>query len=558
MMAMMNQATKPNRKNRQIKIKPYVSRRVEIEYIKALMQISQACQAEIKAEIVPLIRQKTVADSAEIQIADGLLDSLIHALQRAKVKLTAMIDHIALSLAIKIVQKQKALSDEHLSTQLLKQFQIDFSAWLRDGDLKDVLDEAIASNVKLIKSIPEQYLSKVEDILYNGFQAGQRAEAIQKQLLKLGQSTDSRAKLIAIDQLGKINARITQVRQTNMGITHYTWSTSQDERVRHIHQEREGKVFAWNNPPADGHPGMPIRCRCVAIPYTEHWFDENAKSPEEVMREQERDTSYVILQKQSQALLMKNSSGVQINDLLNRNNTSKQGNPALRLSQALYEMLYEKYHKVPPVWAVNYYTIHSKHINDFLRGNKVNDEFLYPSKTATELLDKLFANKESSVLHPFSVWRGQAMQLSIVQAIQMNLSNGKRIEYKDLAFRSTTLDKDLAKVFSDRHLDDNRVPVLFKLNIKQGMKAIDISEYHFYTGDNEILLNRGSVMDIKKVTKRSDGIFEIEADVESIQPSNNVGDSHSKPRVIEVTDDYDYDKDPSVSRWSSGGTIILY
>jgi uncharacterized protein with gpF-like domain len=30
------------------------------------------------------------------------------------------------------------------------------------------------------------------------------------------------------------------------------------------HYAREGKVYSWDKPPADGHPGTPIGCRCFA------------------------------------------------------------------------------------------------------------------------------------------------------------------------------------------------------------------------------------------------------------------------------------------------------
>jgi SPP1 gp7 family putative phage head morphogenesis protein len=45
------------------------------------------------------------------------------------------------------------------------------------------------------------------------------------------------------------------------------WSTQLDERVRPLHENREGQVFSWDDPPSDGHPGFPPGCRCVAAPY---------------------------------------------------------------------------------------------------------------------------------------------------------------------------------------------------------------------------------------------------------------------------------------------------
>jgi SPP1 gp7 family putative phage head morphogenesis protein len=86
----------------------------------------------------------------------------------------------------------------------------------------------------------------------------------------------SRAKLIARDQTSKFNGSLNRIRQQQAGITEYRWSTSHDERVRGnpdgkypnarpSHWAREDKVFAWDKPPSDGHPGEPINCRCVAL-----------------------------------------------------------------------------------------------------------------------------------------------------------------------------------------------------------------------------------------------------------------------------------------------------
>ena len=86
----------------------------------------------------------------------------------------------------------------------------------------------------------------------------------------LGKSTKKRAKLIARDQTQKVNAAVTQGRQSNLGVTEYIWRTSSDERVRESHKSKNGKRFRWDSPPADtGHPGQDIQCRCVAEPVIE-------------------------------------------------------------------------------------------------------------------------------------------------------------------------------------------------------------------------------------------------------------------------------------------------
>jgi SPP1 gp7 family putative phage head morphogenesis protein len=81
--------------------------------------------------------------------------------------------------------------------------------------------------------------------------------------------SDSRAKLIARDQVAKLTGELTKERQLDMGVTGYIWRTVGDERVRDSHSEVDGKFFTWDNPPfeTDGnHPGEDYQCRCWAEP----------------------------------------------------------------------------------------------------------------------------------------------------------------------------------------------------------------------------------------------------------------------------------------------------
>jgi SPP1 gp7 family putative phage head morphogenesis protein len=263
----------------------FISKKTEVEYYKALLSISHLCQKGVKDDIEPMLAFN-MGDSIEIHIGDGIFSSVKNALGNLKQKITNSIDLIAAQLATQIVLKQKKASDKQIAEMLQKSTGLDFTGLMRDEDLQDAVDSAIAANVSLIQSIPKQYLDKVEAAVLDGIQTGKRSDEIKKSILDIGHSTDSRAKLIAVDQLGKINGRLAQIRQQKLGITHYTWSTSHDERVRHSHRLRDGLIFAWNDPPSDGHPGIPIRCRCVPIPYTAHLFDKNAKTPEQAMAAQ--------------------------------------------------------------------------------------------------------------------------------------------------------------------------------------------------------------------------------------------------------------------------------
>lgn len=128
----------------------------------------------------------------------------------------------------------------------------------------------VQENISLIKSIRSQTLEKIRyslgDMVTEAADKQTRAAQLSEAIQDIAHKNRTRADLIARDQIGKLNGRLTQLRQQSAGITKYKWSTSKDERVRPAHAEREGKVYEWANPPADGNPGYPIRCRCVAIP----------------------------------------------------------------------------------------------------------------------------------------------------------------------------------------------------------------------------------------------------------------------------------------------------
>lgn len=126
-----------------------------------------------------------------------------------------------------------------------------------------------ADNASLIESLGARTVRDVERVVFNGFRRGLRFETIAQQIQERRSVSRSRAELIARDQVASLNAELTQLRQVSMGVTRYRWRTVGDERVRDEHEEREGEIFEWSDPPEDGHPGEPINCRCSAEPVLE-------------------------------------------------------------------------------------------------------------------------------------------------------------------------------------------------------------------------------------------------------------------------------------------------
>lgn len=122
----------------------------------------------------------------------------------------------------------------------------------------------------LITKIPRDMKDRIAQTIYRDMRKGLRHEEIAKDLTKGFGFSENRAALIGRDQTNKFNGHLTELRQTEAGITSYIWRTAMDERVRESHQEMEGTKQDWDDPPTvddeEVHPGEPINCRCYAEP----------------------------------------------------------------------------------------------------------------------------------------------------------------------------------------------------------------------------------------------------------------------------------------------------
>lgn len=148
----------------------------------------------------------------------------------------------------------------------------------------DALQRWVADNISKIKSIPNETLGSMREIILNGFRHGDTITKISKAIQEEYGLTRRKAQMLARDQVSTLNAEITKHQQEDAGVKKYKWSSSKDSRVRDCHRALDGKFFNWDDPPemwyetkSRGrvytgrrcHPGEDYCCRCVAIPVFE-------------------------------------------------------------------------------------------------------------------------------------------------------------------------------------------------------------------------------------------------------------------------------------------------
>lgn len=130
------------------------------------------------------------------------------------------IGQTASRLAALAAKRSAEAVDDRLKAAIKASVGIDISPVLtQSGPILDAMNAATRANVELITSIPEQYFGKLQDAIEERMSSGVRFEDLAKEIERIGDVTESRAKLIARDQTSKMNGAFNQARQTRWAST---------------------------------------------------------------------------------------------------------------------------------------------------------------------------------------------------------------------------------------------------------------------------------------------------------------------------------------------------
>lgn len=166
------------------------------------------------------------------------------------------------------------LAQQHSRDEWLRQLRASLGVdiTVSDPDLRHTMTAFRRTNTDLITTLADEHVDRVRRVLSDAG-SGTRVEDIAGAIQEATGATESRAALIARDQVLKLNANIAGERHAAAGITEYIWRTSRDERVREEHKALDGTRHRYDDPPVvdkrrgeRANPGTYYQCRCVAEP----------------------------------------------------------------------------------------------------------------------------------------------------------------------------------------------------------------------------------------------------------------------------------------------------
>lgn len=162
----------------------------------------------------------------------------------------------------RVSQQQK----EQLAKQLKAALGIEFPVTDATSGAREIVQEFADSNAAMIESIPENLHQDFANLAVRAYVKRMTPDTFAGLIEDKFGVAEDKARFLALDQIGSLHGQVNAARQQDLGVTHYFWITMEDEDVRPAHRKRQGKRFAFDDPPEGGLPGEDYGCRCRAQP----------------------------------------------------------------------------------------------------------------------------------------------------------------------------------------------------------------------------------------------------------------------------------------------------
>jgi len=286
----MTKARRKQTRRRKPKAMPYpigvekAYRRVVSSYIDRV--VSKSLEL-LRPFLLEYTSTRTDAEDADLEAIMRRLDNEMEIIYGTTYLSTAGLGQALTSIAEQVLGVNSAFLQKEITVMAGTPIQIAYDWWVPTKNIW------MQENYSLIKSLSREYITKLNSIVINGIQNGDSFETLAGNIEKLSANiSGARSRLIARDQIGKLNSLVNKSQSLSLGMKVYFWITSRDERVRGnpmgryakaipSHYIMDGLMMSWENNQVyseDGgetwlpktakmepqQAGMALQCRCTA------------------------------------------------------------------------------------------------------------------------------------------------------------------------------------------------------------------------------------------------------------------------------------------------------
>jgi len=139
-------------------------------------------------------------------------------------------------------------------------------------NFKQLLEKKMIENQHYIKSVPVDYLDEITDVIVKGAASEKGLKDIIDNIKDVYDMSNTKAKDIARNGIGKLNSALTEARSRSLGLSSYEWHCMFRDNSRDTHEELDGMIIDYDNPPQPddwedpGHAGELKWCYCWQNP----------------------------------------------------------------------------------------------------------------------------------------------------------------------------------------------------------------------------------------------------------------------------------------------------
>src|SRR5882757_497927 len=218
-------------------------------YRKKLRSLTDRMTREVTKKVLSLFKSNAAEEFKDEQEYLSAMDESISSMSRILMnKLTNKWQKTFAShskdYAEQMVKSELVASNKSLRRSL-KSMSVDvtLTSSFIPKNIREVAKAAIAENIGLIKSIPDEYMQKITGTVMRAITSGGNIQLLQKTLSKYEDITERRVKNIADDQTRKAYNTVNQQRMMDVGIKNFMWLHSGGgQKPRKNHIAMNGKI----------------------------------------------------------------------------------------------------------------------------------------------------------------------------------------------------------------------------------------------------------------------------------------------------------------------------